>query len=124
MRVLNLEDSASKHFDIVNVLESVGVTEIDWVTSLDSGLKKLIDNKEKKYDLIISDMYYPINDGGFPVKSGYLLMEKLIDEGIKTPVVICSSAHCVVPEAHWVLHYSLISDWEYELRTIIREMHS
>lgn len=66
LRIIQLEDSVMKHSSISRVIKNVVPAEIDWVTDMYSGIKK-IDEAYRSgipYDLAITDMHYPLSPGG------------------------------------------------------------
>ncbi len=62
LKILHLEDNAMKQTAIARVLHDVCEAEIDWVTDVASGMKKIEEIKEQgdMYDLAITDMQYPL----------------------------------------------------------------
>ena len=95
MKVLNIEDDAFKHNDICKVLTSCGVNTVYWEKNYEDGWKaiKNAEDAEKPYDLIITDMYYPREAGGREEASGELIIQKVIDQELKVPVILCSSVN-------------------------------
>ena len=63
MRILNFEDDVYKANDIKKVLnDRCGVTDVTQVDNVEEGLELLIQEKEagNPFDLIITDMHYPM----------------------------------------------------------------
>lgn len=119
MKVLNLEDNALKHYEIKKVLRSCGVSETDWVRNLEEGLKMA---GSGKYDLYITDMWYPKTPGGPDNRSGELFINEIRKKGDLTPILICSNQNYSYPEILGALYYSERSDWEMELERFIRSL--
>ena len=88
MKVLNLEDNAIKHYEICRILKRNGIEEIDWVRNLEDGLKKV---EENKYDLYITDMWYPKHSGGPDNRSGELFIKEILKRKDPAPVILCSN---------------------------------
>ena len=63
MKVLHIEDTVIKHYEICKVMKKCGVLEIDWVKTLDDALQMVREHK-LEYNLIVTDMYYPLTPGG------------------------------------------------------------
>ena len=66
MRILNFEDDVYKANDIKKVLnDRCGVTDVTQVDNVEEGLELLIQEKEagNPFDLIITDMHYPMRKG-------------------------------------------------------------
>lgn len=124
MRILNLEDSVTKHVKISDVVNSTGKHQIDWVKNLEDGIEKIqkTQGTPKQYDLFISDMYYPKMQGGGDADSGMLFVEKMEDMGIKTPIIICSTVRFRMPNILGTVHFSENEDWESELRLLINSI--
>lgn len=124
MRILHLEDSPAKYADIRAVLLSCGVKpdDIVWVKNLTDGIFELKEAEKSgnHFDLAITDMYYPVEPGGYEEPdTGYKFVEFVRNERLKLQIVICSSARISdssVPDCLW---YSGLSNWEMELREII-----
>lgn len=119
MRVLHLEDNAFKHYEIKKALSALGITRTDWVRNLEDGLKMA---GEEKYDLYITDMWYPVTPGGPEGRSGDLFIKELQRRGDPTPVILCSNQNYSYPEILGTLYYSERSDWELELGRSVRSL--
>lgn len=122
MRVINVEDDVIKHSDICKVLRGIGITEIDWARSLEEALNMIsngLSHDEEKYDLIISDMWYPEENGGKDIEAGDLLIEEVAKNGWNIPIVICSSVNYRIMEILGTVYYSDNSDWELDLIQLI-----
>ena len=126
MKILNVEDNAYKHHDICKVLDDCGIGEGDiaWFTNLEEGLDAIHRRNEAgmPFDLIITDMWYPLVPGGHETKAGERLIDTLIAEGIQTPVIICSSANCSGYAVLGAVHYSPFSDWETDLERLVQRV--
>lgn len=124
MRILHLEDSMGKHMDIKGVLTSCGVKSEDivWVTNLEDGIYELREAEKNghHFDLAITDMYYPVEAGGYEEsETGYKFIKFVETERIKLPIVICSSKNIKDGRVFGCIWYSYISNWELQLREII-----
>lgn len=119
MKVLNLEDTATKHVDICKVLNKSGITDIDWVKNLEGGIALLQENPEV-YDLVITDMYYPLIPGGPEAVAGDVLIHKMKEElQLNIPIIVCSSARYRNENIFGAVHYSEKSDWERLLQELV-----
>ena len=97
-------------------------TEVD---NVEEGLELLIQEKEagNPFDLIITDMHYPMRkgeEGDFD--AGEKLLGILKERGIDTKVIICSSLNIKIREAYGCIWYSRISDWEMELLELMNQL--
>ena len=73
----------------------------------------------KPYDVIVSDMYFPISKGGMEAQAGMYVIEELQARGIDVPVIVCSSARMVIPEIVGCIHYSSRNDLDADMREMI-----
>lgn len=64
-RIIHLEDSVDKHMEVCLELQKMGITSVEWVTSVNEGLEKneTAIQDGAPFDLTISDMHYPIRRG-------------------------------------------------------------
>lgn len=124
MKVLNIEDDAFKHNDIYKVLTSCGVNTVYWEKNYEDGWKaiKNAEDAEKPYDLIITDMYYPREAGGRKEASGELIIQKVIDQELKVPVILCSSVNLRFSEIFGCVYYNRIRNWEDDLKLLINKL--
>lgn len=127
MKILHLEDSVSKHGEIRRVLLSCGIKSEDivWVTNLMDGIDKLKEAGEKgeKFDLAITDMYYPEEPGGYDGKeTGEKFVKFVKSERLNLPIIICSSKNVKDGSVFGCVWFAYISNWEMELRAMIEEL--
>ena len=126
MKILNIEDNSSKHWQIRSVLDECGITELEWKTNLADGMDEILKSIKANhpYDLIITDMNFPES----PMKrrgevlSGELLIEKLKKLHITIPVILCSSVNYKYPELYGNVHFSDRVNWENELKKLVRQL--
>lgn len=124
MRVLHLEDSTTKYMDIKSVLRSVGIVDVVWEESVEAGMKHL-EHPEEAFDLVISDMHFPVDiNGTADEEAGEILLKKMREKGIRIPVIIISSLSIHISEAYKCIWYVDSRDWETELRNCIKELMS
>lgn len=121
MKVLNFEDNAIKHYRIRRALENCGVDVIECVNNQQEGLKKL---KEAMvtvpYDLIVTDMNYSLVQGGeSDIHAGFKLIEKLKEENIAIPVIICSTIRYSGSDVLGAVWYNELRDIEEDFREIL-----
>ena len=126
-KVLNIEDTMSKHVDIVRALNRCGVTNVvhaaTAVEALDM-IEKAIEGG-MPYHAIVSDMYFPISPGGMETQAGMYVIEELEARGIDVPVIVCSSARMVIPDIVGCIHYSPYrNDLDADMREMIEIVRS
>jgi PleD family two-component response regulator len=112
MKILHIEDEAFKHRKIVSAIERCGRHEISWAKNYEQAMEMLAE----PYDLIITDMNYPLTEGA---ECDPAAGEKLLDAVSDTPVIVCSSINYKYPKAYGCIWYSDISDWETALGKLI-----
>jgi CheY-like chemotaxis protein len=107
-KVLNFEDSITKHVDIRRALERCGVPYIDHADNAVDGLDMIeaAIAEGKPYDLIVTDMFFPKSKGGYETESGTYVISELKARGINVPVIVCSSIRLVNPDAVGCIHYN------------------
>lgn len=118
MRVLNIEDDAIKHSNICKALNRHGIVECDWVKNLEDAIKMVRDHKTD-YELIITDMFYPLNPGGDEVEAGFIFIREMKEKEIAIPIIVCSSVSYQVSDVLGTVHYSEKIDWEKQLGSLI-----
>ena len=94
LKILHLEDNAMKQTAIARVLHDVCEAEIDWVTDVASGMKKIEEIKEQgdMYDLAITDMQYPLKKGtGIDEDAGEVFIGQMKDQNVEIPITLCCS---------------------------------
>ncbi len=118
-KVLNIEDTITKHVDVRRALERCGVPVIEHASTAMAALA-MIENaieEGKPYHAIVSDMYFPMFPGAGESQSGYYVIEELKNKGIDVPVIVCSSARLVIPDIIGCIHYSpLRNDLDADMR--------
>lgn len=118
-KILLLEDSPIKGFEVTKVLRNSGVEEVICVKNLKHGLD-IVFKPDNGVELIVTDMYYPIEQGSGEARSGEMLIERLAEANIKLPVIVCSSANCRIAGIVGCVHYSPNEDWERELERMLK----
>lgn len=122
-RVLNIEDTMSKHVAIRRSLGKCGVSDniIEHATTAIEGLSKLdiAIEENNPYSLIVLDMYFPISPGERMTQAGMYVLEELKKRDLNLPVIICSSVRLYIPEVVGCIYYN---EWKGDLDGDMREM--
>ena len=125
VKILNIEDDIFKHNDIRKALEFCGVHDVDWCENLQDGIEmldSLINEDKNTYDLIISDMHYPLAKGMVAdYDAGKKLIAYLKDRNVNIPVIICSSLRLKIPEAKACVWYNPSRDLGWDFKEIIQQ---
>lgn len=122
MKVIHLEDSVDKHMKVCRELQKIGVISVEWATSVSEGLEKIEAARQEgaPYELVISDMHYPIRRGeAADWEAGEYLLKALAERNIHLPVIICSTRNYRIQGAYGSIWFSDLSDWEMELRSLV-----
>ncbi|MBQ6844160.1 MAG: hypothetical protein IJO60_05950 [Agathobacter sp.] len=126
-KVLNIEDLPTKHVAVRRALERCGVSRIDHAETAVDGLDMIeaAIAEGKPYDLIVSDMYFPMSKGGMEVQAGMYVIEELQARGIDVLVIVCSSARMVIPEIVGCIHYNPYrNDLDADMRELIEQIRA
>lgn len=103
IKVIHFEDSVLKHIAISCVLKELNISTIVRTDNLEEGIRKIETeaNSDAPFDLIITDMHFPLYSGGEASwKAGEIVFEKLQEKRIEIPVIVCSSMNMKVPGAY------------------------
>ena len=122
-RVLNIEDTMSKHVNICRSLWKCGVASniIEHAPTATEGLAMIeaAIAEKKPFDLLVLDMYFPIAPRESMTQAGLYVLEELKKKEINIPVIICSSVRMYIPEVVGCIHYN---EWSGDLDSDMREM--
>ena len=124
MRALNLEDNAIKHSKIKRCLNECGFNDVTWVRNLEDGLAAIDEALAggDSYDVIITDMWYPLQAGGQDHDSGADLIAELSRKGISIPVIICSTIQYRFDEIYGAVQCQDSLDWESKLKKMLNDL--
>ena len=124
MRVIIFEDNEIKYKDVKDILNSMGITDVTWITNAADGISYINDCMEKGsvVDLIITDMNFPLCYGVKPeVFAGNWLVDYFKYNKIEIPIIICSAMSMDSDDIYGSIQYKLDDDlWKYELRRMIQ----
>ena len=124
MRVLNVEDNVIKHHNIKRALETLGIREVTWVKNEYDAIKAVKDSIDSgcPFDLIISDMYFPLFPGSKEDENaGFTFIGELNDNNIDIPVIVCSSIRLSIPGILGCVYYSSNVDLDEEFKNLLKK---
>lgn len=127
LKILHLEDSATKHSTISRAIKKMVSAEIDWVNDMATGIEKIDDamNNGVPYDLAITDMHYPLSPGvKADWETGDFFVDVVKQRYDNLPVIVCSTQNMKNPKAYGCVWFSEICDWEGELRELIKKINA
>lgn len=120
-RVLNIEDTMTKHMAVRRSLNKCGIQDIDHAATALEGLA-MIDaaiEEGNPYSVLVLDMYFPIFPRERMTQAGLYVMEELRNKNINIPIIICSSVRLSIPEVVGCIYYN---EWRGDLDGDMREM--
>ena len=119
-RILNIEDTMSKHIAIFRALKKCGITSVDRAENAEDGLASIEQaiRDDKPYDLLITDMHFSVN-GKDDTRAGMYVIEELRNREINIPIVVCSSLRLQIDGTEGCIYYNERSG---DLDTDVREM--
>ena len=124
LRVLVVDDNIIKSMDIKKALEFNGIRDIQLVGNQAAVWEKIEKGEEsdKKIDLIVTDMHYPLNPGQVADhNAGFILLDELKRKGKDIPVIICSSINYREPAALGCVWYSKLTDIDFDFKEILKQ---
>ena len=125
MRVLNVEDDPSKHHQIKSALNRMGIGDITLAEYENDALISVLESIENNnpYDLIITDMQFPLFSNGKPYDdAGMTFLAELKEHNVDIPVIVCSSFRLRIPDVLGCVHYSKDTDLWDEFQKLIADI--
>lgn len=121
LKVLIVEDNPNKYSDIANALEKCGVRNMESASNLEEAFGMI---KDSPFDLIITDMQYPLSGGLAPEvdNAGEQLINHLKEKSINIPVIVCSSINYVIPDVLGCVWYSERTVLDQEFRRFLEKL--
>lgn len=124
MKVLLIEDDVFKAADVNKALTFCGIRNITEVDNQEDAWKLIYQSKEQgtKIDLIVTDMHYPLVPRMKPVENaGFKLIERLKEENLFIPVIVCSSVNYHIPEILGTVWYNNLRDLNQDFKEILEQ---
>lgn len=125
MKILDFEDNIYKYIDIKSVAERCRIESIERSNNLEDGFEKIVEAEKngKGYNLIITDLHYPMApNSDADVNTGEKLVEKLKENNLNIPVIVCSSINKRIDNVYGSVWYSNLSDWDIQLEKMIKQL--
>ena len=125
LSVLILEDGMFKYHHIKTALEECCLPTVSWAGNVEQGLELIAKARGEGagFDLIITDMHYPLRETeNANPKAGMVLMQRLKEEGVDTPVILCSSDRYEINQAFACIWYSEARSLSLDLREVIMRL--
>ena len=125
LHALIIEDSILKANDIKKALNCNGIINTLHVSNQEDAWVEIYKsiNDEKKLDLIVTDMHYPLEAGAFAdEEAGFKLIERMKRESVDIPVIICSTRNYNVVGILGSVWYSKLRDIEEDFETVLKRL--
>lgn len=125
LKVLIVDDSVYKAMDITRAMEYSGVSDITRVRDQESAFEAIYEGIKNKapFGLIVTDMHYPLEKGMEAERdAGYILIERLKEERIRIPVIICSSQNYSEPGILGTVWYNQLCDLSKEFKDLLSKL--
>lgn len=125
LKVLIIDDSVYKTMDITRALEFSGMRDVLRARNQEAGFEKIYENQKNNtpIGLIVTDMHYPLTPGvDADYDAGFKLIERLKEEKLDIPVIICSSRNYSEPGILGSVWYNELSDLNREFREVLKKL--
>lgn len=123
-RILNIEDTIGKHWDINRALEWNRCPKADNATTAEEGIKMIEEALENgnPYELLITDMHFPAR-GVLDENAGMYVIEELKNKGIDIPIIVCSSVRYRIPDILGCVFYSRSCDLSWDFKDLLSKLN-
>lgn len=126
-KVLLLEDNLNKAMDVKSALIFCGIRDVIWEKYQDIGFERIYEHakQDTPIQLIITDMQYPLHSGdGINEEAGFKLIERLKQEQLDIPVIICSTGNFenAASEVLGIVCYNPNRNLDWDLKSIIDKL--
>ena len=118
MKVLHVEDNVYKHMNVLKQLKDMRISDVTWAQSFEEGKAKL---EEGHYDLMITDMSFPIRFGEVENDdAGDMMIDLAHRIHPDMPIILVTSFRMKKDGILGVVHYDPDELWENDLRDLVR----
>lgn len=124
-KALVIDDNVYKLIDIQKALNFNRITQVDTCYDQETALEKIKNSIKENapYDLIVTDMHYPLAKRmESDLEAGYKLIEKLKEENINIPVIVCSSQNWTVLGSIGTVWYNDLRDINFDFKELIEKI--
>ena len=122
-KIINIEDSVGKHWDINRALGWNGYPDADLATNAEKGIAMIEQAiaEGNPYELLITDMHFAVN-GVDDTKAGFYVIEELKRKEIQIPIIVCSSIIYNIPEIAGCVFYNRSRDLSWDFREVLSKL--
>lgn len=122
-KIINIEDSIGKHWDINRALIWNGYPAAELAKNAENGLAMIeaAIAEGNPFELLITDMHYPVYGLDDP-KAGLFVIEELKRREIEIPIIACSSVRYCIPEIVGCVFYNKSSDLNWDFREVLSRL--
>ena len=122
IKAVVVDDDVFKGATIRKALEFNGVRNIMTVRNQEK-LWEQIYHGEDKIDLIVTDMQYPLEAGEVvDEEAGFKLIERMKEEKIEIPVIVCSSLNYSIPNILGSVWYNKLNDLDSNFKEVLGKL--
>lgn len=122
IKVIVADDDVFKGAEIRKALEFNGIRDIMTVRNQEK-LWEQIYQGEKKIDLIVTDMQYPLEKGeDIDEEAGFKLIERMEKEKIDIPIIVCSTLNYNIPDILGSVWYSELNDLNFNFKELLGKL--
>ena len=125
LKALIIDDDIFKAVDIRKALEFNRIYNVTIVTNQEKAWEEIYQGRENgaEVNLIVTDMNYPLAAGAPSDKeAGFKMIERMKEEKIDIPVIICSSLNYQEPEVLGSVWYNKLNDIEMSFKEVLRKL--
>lgn len=123
-KIINIEDTMSKHLAIFRALKKCGITEVVQAKTAEAGLAEIerAIREGNPYDLLITDMHFSVN-GTDDTQAGMYVIEQLRKKEIDIPIAVCSSLRFQIEGIEGCIYYNERSgDLDSDVQELIKRL--
>lgn len=121
MKILIVEDTILKYSDIKRTLDDLYHPKIDHAQALEPAKEMYLDALESEpYDLVITDVHFPIKEyGAEDPDAGFQMIDFIKEKRPEQPIIVCSSVRYSVQDVLGVVLYSDKTDLRFEFKKLV-----
>lgn len=122
-RILNIEDTVGKHWDINRALGWNNYPNAELATTAEEGIGMIeaAIAEGRPFELLITDMHFSVN-GEDNLKAGLYVIGELKKKGIQIPIIVCSSIRYNIPEIVGCIFYNRSRDLNWDFKELLEKL--
>lgn len=122
-RILNIEDTIGKHWDVNRALYWNNYPNAELATTAEKGIQMIESAiaEGTPFELLITDMHFSAK-GEDNHKAGLYVIEELKKKGIEIPIIVCSSIRYNIPEIVGCIFYNRSRDLNWDFKELLEKL--